>query len=637
MILKKHFNKALIVAISLFMAVSAILLIDGVSVLDAYAASLSKPSVTLSNASATSVKISWKKVRGAKKYNVMRSTKKTGGYKVVKTTSSLSYKNTGLKCGKTYYYKVKAVSGSKSSVSAAKSIKAKPKKVSGLKASPSCTSISLSWSKSSGVSGYEVFRATSSKGKFSKIKTTSSVSYKNTSLSFGKKCYYKVRAYKTVNGKKVYGSYSSVVNATTKKEHTPSTSWNVTKPATCAATGKKSNVCAVCGNTYYESIPKDTSMGHNYVSKKITVAPTQEYCGYTYTKYTCSICGKVTYSEKKIKEHKLTPTVKMPTATAQGYTTYSCERDGCDYSYKDDFVDATGDLNVCYIDLSEQSIKTIGKEDNEQNSDFAYYNETKTKLNLVGNGSMAFEIVGEASDLTIDVNAYNDTEIKLMGVTITNDAADCFDIKNKVTDENTAVPEVSISATVDTVNTLITQNAGNAIESSCELTLKGRGTLIMDTSSTSVNAMNKVNIKNLSLNIKSRNRGIDTKEEITVTDVNGNPVITSNFYNIKIGANATITILSADDGIRCKNMDIPAINIDENGVPIQDGTDVETVINITSTGGDGIQIEGNRGLIAASGSITIDAYKYAFNCNSELVVTEGATVNASGKTAIYKP
>lgn len=55
------------------------------------------------------VKISWKKVPGAKKYTVYRATSKNGKYKKIATTSKLTYTNKNLKKGKVYYYKVKAV------------------------------------------------------------------------------------------------------------------------------------------------------------------------------------------------------------------------------------------------------------------------------------------------------------------------------------------------------------------------------------------------------------------------------------------------------------------------------------------------------------------------------------------------
>ena len=62
-------------------------------------------------------------------------------------------------------------------------------------------------------SGYEVYRATSLTGKYTKVKTitnNSTLSYTNKSLSRGKTYYYKVRAYRIVNGTKKYSSYSTV-------------------------------------------------------------------------------------------------------------------------------------------------------------------------------------------------------------------------------------------------------------------------------------------------------------------------------------------------------------------------------------------------------------------------------------------
>ena len=56
-------------------------------------------------------------------------------------------------------------------------------------------------------------RSTKKTSTYSKVKTVTSgsaVSFTNTSLSRGKTYYYKVRAYRTVNGKKIYGAYSDI-------------------------------------------------------------------------------------------------------------------------------------------------------------------------------------------------------------------------------------------------------------------------------------------------------------------------------------------------------------------------------------------------------------------------------------------
>ncbi len=173
-----------------------------------------------------SLKISWKKVKGATAYEIQRSTSKTSGFKKAATVSggsTLSYADkTGLTTGKTYYYKVRAcvkvngqyVYGPLSAVKSGKPIPAVP---SGIKAArASSKSIKISWDKVAGASGYEVRRDTSKKGKFStayNVTPGSAKSYTNKSLTKGKTYYYKVRAYRKVGGKKIYGGYTTVVFA----------------------------------------------------------------------------------------------------------------------------------------------------------------------------------------------------------------------------------------------------------------------------------------------------------------------------------------------------------------------------------------------------------------------------------------
>ncbi len=71
-------------------------------------ADLKRPTVSITTSSGKP-KVSWTAVTGAKEYKIYRSTSKTGTYKVVKTTTSKSWKDTTAKKGKTYYYKVVAV------------------------------------------------------------------------------------------------------------------------------------------------------------------------------------------------------------------------------------------------------------------------------------------------------------------------------------------------------------------------------------------------------------------------------------------------------------------------------------------------------------------------------------------------
>ncbi len=86
----------------------------------------------------------------------------------------------------------------------------KTQSVSSVKSS-SYKTMKVSWKKDSTVSGYQIQWSTSKK--FSSNKKTVTVSKKNTSKTIktaqsGRKYYVRVRAYKTIDGKKVYGSWS---------------------------------------------------------------------------------------------------------------------------------------------------------------------------------------------------------------------------------------------------------------------------------------------------------------------------------------------------------------------------------------------------------------------------------------------
>lgn len=55
------------------------------------------------------VKLTWKKIKNVRKYEVYQSTKKNKGYKKVATVVKCSYTNRSQKRGKKYYYKVRAL------------------------------------------------------------------------------------------------------------------------------------------------------------------------------------------------------------------------------------------------------------------------------------------------------------------------------------------------------------------------------------------------------------------------------------------------------------------------------------------------------------------------------------------------
>ncbi len=166
----------------------------------------------------TSVKLRWSDMDVAKEYIVQISTdgKKWTTEATVKK-NSCTVKN--LSGNKKYYFRVRAVSSSgKGSYSSKKEVTTlMPRPEIEVKAGKG--KITVSWSKIKGADGYmaacarnkemmNIKKVTVKKG--SKTKVTLK------GLKSKKKYYVRVRAYKTVNGERVYGSYSDIVKVKVK-------------------------------------------------------------------------------------------------------------------------------------------------------------------------------------------------------------------------------------------------------------------------------------------------------------------------------------------------------------------------------------------------------------------------------------
>lgn len=180
-----------------------------------------KPSTSYSTAN---IKMSWTKVKGAAGYEVYRGDTRNGSYKLLKTVTTNACTNSGLKAGSKYYYKVRAyktVNGKKvyGAYSDAKSMLTKPAAPSKISLSAGSRQVKISWEKSAGSNGYEVYMSTSKDGTYTKIKTanSSTFSYTKTGLTKGQKYYFKVKAYKTTGtNEKVYSGWSNVKAVTAK-------------------------------------------------------------------------------------------------------------------------------------------------------------------------------------------------------------------------------------------------------------------------------------------------------------------------------------------------------------------------------------------------------------------------------------
>ncbi|MGN0522802.1 MAG: fibronectin type III domain-containing protein [Eubacterium sp.] len=177
-----------------------------------------KPSnFKVSTRNTSSLKLSWNKVSGASGYQLQR--KVNGNYKHIAYTSNNYYTVKNLSSATSYAFRVRAYKtiNGKRYYSSWRTLTTptKPSKVS-IK-TPSTNSkhqIIVKWKALSRGSGYQV--QYSRKKNFSSVIATKNVSgktntsYTGNNFTKGKTYYVRVRAYKTVNGKKYYGAWSSV-------------------------------------------------------------------------------------------------------------------------------------------------------------------------------------------------------------------------------------------------------------------------------------------------------------------------------------------------------------------------------------------------------------------------------------------
>lgn len=168
------------------------------------------------------IKVSWAKATGASGYYVYYKKSSAASYKNYKLTTARTLKFKDLAGNTKYNFKIipyykngnTKYKSTKSKIVSATTLKKlnQPvmKKVAGGK-------VSLNWQSIKGASGYQVYWSAKKAGKYTKLCDYSS-SYIGVTFSVGKNVtyWYKTRAYKKVDGKKIYGPWSTAKSYTLK-------------------------------------------------------------------------------------------------------------------------------------------------------------------------------------------------------------------------------------------------------------------------------------------------------------------------------------------------------------------------------------------------------------------------------------
>ena len=164
------------------------------------------------------VKLTWEKSKGAKGYNIYYKKAGDAEYTFAKAVRGKSFVIKNLEDGVKYKFKIVSYfrSGGKKYLSTTYKVISITTltKVADVKAVKNGKKVKVSWTNIDGETGYQISVSAKKKGTQKEpltVKTTKG-GYKKIDAEKGRTLYYKVRAYKNVNGKKVCGPWSEVVS-----------------------------------------------------------------------------------------------------------------------------------------------------------------------------------------------------------------------------------------------------------------------------------------------------------------------------------------------------------------------------------------------------------------------------------------
>lgn len=307
--------------------------------------------------SADSVSLKWTSGGNDVKYNVYQYDTSKKAFVRIAQTSSRNFKVTNLEKYTNYRFKVVAVTpdntfGQYSSEVTACTTFTKPNniKISNI----TSNSMKVSWSKISGVTGYEIWSRNGTSGSFKLLKTLTGTSYTISKISSGKAYTVYVRAYKTVGGKKRYGpisnyAYGAVApskvktvtfNKNNSKETSVPLSWTKSSNATGYAVylyNSSTGKYTLKANTKTNSVSiSSLSPGSNYTFKVrayTEIGGKKYYSGYS-SSVSAFTRAKAPTNIKVSKNYTTSATLSWKSAkSARGYYVYRYNSSTKKYTY----------------------------------------------------------------------------------------------------------------------------------------------------------------------------------------------------------------------------------------------------------------------------------------------------------------
>ena len=263
------------------------------------------------------ITLKWKKAKGATAYRVYRKTAEGKWTTLVKSTTSVTFKDSSCKQGTVYYYTVRAYNSTSKKWSSYNTdgIGAVILKKTTLEAEPASSGISLSWKTVKGASAYRVYRK-SSGGSWTKLATVRTLTYADSQAKAGTLYYYAVRPVNQFTGKTGPYALSESVAwlknpklTLTGNKKTISLSWGKVKGANLYRIYRKT-----AGGSWKKLVSSTTSL--TYTDKSVESGVVYYYSVRAYNK------SKKLWSEfdSTGKAGSTMAAVKMNSLTASGTT-----------------------------------------------------------------------------------------------------------------------------------------------------------------------------------------------------------------------------------------------------------------------------------------------------------------------------